>query len=113
MSDRQLTDRNIPMMNKRAQRFAEVEQAQDVVSTIKRLITYFIHEKTMVLSMLLVVIVGTLAGVYAPSLQSQAIDIIAGSAEGILLTTLLLIAITYAIYCLCQLLQGMIGARLS
>ncbi len=113
MSDRKLTDRNIPMMNKRAQRFAEVEQAQDVGATLKRLITYFMHEKTMVLSMLIVVIIGTLAGVYAPSLQSQAIDIIAGSETGVLLITLLLMAITYAIYCLCQLLQGVIGARLS
>ncbi|MCD7892606.1 MAG: ABC transporter ATP-binding protein/permease [Erysipelotrichaceae bacterium] len=113
MSDHKLTDRNIPMMNRRSQRFAEVEQANDVGTTLKRLLAYFAKEKKMVLSMLIVVIVGTLAGVYAPSLQSQAVDIIAGSNEGILMTTLLLMAMTYAIYCVCQLLQGVIGARLS
>ncbi len=113
MSDRKLAERNIPTLNSRAQRFAEVEQAENVSATLKRLLAYFAHEKKMVLGMLMVVIIGTFSGVYAPSLQSQAVDIIAGSYEGVLSTTLIMMAITYIIYCLCQLLQGVIGARLS
>ena len=45
------------------------------------------REKAMVLAMLAVVLFGTLCGVYAPSLQSQAIDIIAGVQAGSLLRT--------------------------
>lgn len=67
----------------------------------------------MVLGMLAAVVFGTLCGVYAPSLQSRAIDILAGTASGHLLRTVLLMLAVYVLYCLGQLLQNLISARLS
>ena len=67
----------------------------------------------MVLAMLAVVLFGTLCGVYAPSLQSQAIDIIAGVQAGSLLRTLLWMLAAYLLYSGSQLVQGLLSARLS
>ena len=71
------------------------------------------REKAMVLAMLAVVLFGTLCGVYAPSLQSQAIDIIAGVQAGSLLRTLLWMLAAYLLYSGSQLVQGLLSARLS
>lgn len=105
--------RNIPGMGNRANRFAEVEHAENIAGTLKRILTYFMKEKGMVISMFAVVVFGTLCGIYAPSLQSQAIDIIAGTAEQKLIRTLILMLAVYLLYSGCQLLQGLISAQLS
>ena len=65
------------------------------------------------LAMLAVVIFGTACGVYAPSLQSNAIDIIAGVRTGSLAGTVLWMLAAYLVYSGCQLLQGLLSARLS
>lgn len=113
MADKKLEERNIPGVMNRAARFAEAEHAENVGVTLKRILTYFAHEKLMVTFMLVIVITGTLCGVYAPSLQSKAIDIIAGTKEGILARTLMLMLVMYLFYSGCQLFQGVISARLS
>ena len=110
--DQKLEMRNIPGMRSR-ERFVEAEHAQNVGDTLKRIIAYFIHEKILVFGMLAVVIFGTLCGVYAPSLQSNAIDIIAGTGSGQLNSTLLCMLAVYLLYSGCQLLQGLLSARLS
>ncbi len=97
----------------RGNRFAEVEHAQNAMETTKRILAYFAKEKMLVIAMLAVVIFGTLCGVYAPSLQSKAIDIIAGEEDGALLSTILLMLAVYLFYCICQLLQSMVSAYLS
>ncbi|MGN0164427.1 MAG: ABC transporter ATP-binding protein [Candidatus Ornithomonoglobus sp.] len=107
-----LAARNIPGMN-RHERFTAVEHAENVGGTVKRIITYFMREKILVIIMLGVVIFGTLCGVYAPSLQSNAIDIIAGAGDGILAPTLILMLIVYLLYSGSQLLQGLFSAKLS
>ena len=112
MDNKKLMERNIPGMNRNA-RFAEVEHAENLGSTLKRILTYFAREKGMILSMLVIVILGTLCGVYAPSLQSKAIDIIAGSKEGQLTRTLILMLTVYFLYSGSQLLQGLLSAKLS
>lgn len=112
MSDQKTVERNIPGMNRNA-RFAEAEHAENAGAALKRIWTYFAHEKRMVISMLAVVIFGTLCGVYAPSLQSNAIDIIAGSAAGKLSRTLIIMLIIYLLYSFFQLLQGLLSAKLS
>lgn len=94
-------------------RFAEVEHAENVGQTLRRIATYFAREKTMVLGMLAVVIFGTLCGIYAPALQSRAIDIIAGDREGALPSALVLMLIVYLFYCGSQLFQGLLSANLS
>ena len=112
MSENKNVERNIPGINRHTQ-FAEVEQAEHVSNTLKRIITYFVHEKMLVACMLCIVIFGTFCGVYAPSLQSKAIDIIAGSAGGNLSCTLLFMLAVYLFYSGSQLLQGLLSAHLS
>lgn len=106
-------EQNIPGMVSRGQRFAEVEYAENMGAVLKRIGVYFAKEKNMVLGMLSVVILGTLCGVYAPSLQSKAIDIIAKSRTGNLSATLILMTAIYLLYSGGQLMQGLISARLS
>lgn len=112
MADNKLQERNIPGMNRGA-RFAEVEYAENAGAVLARIVTYFAHEKLMVISMLTAVIFGTLSGIWAPSLQSRAIDMIASGKTDTFGRTLLLILAVYLFYSCCQLLQGLISARLS
>ena len=111
-ADKKLVERTIPGMNRGA-RFAAVEYAEDIGGTLKRILTYFAKEKVLVLSMLVIVVFGTLCGVYAPSLQSKSIDIIAGTEEGSLINALILMLAVYLLYSGSQLLQGFLSARLS
>lgn len=110
--DQRLEMRNIPGMRSR-ERFVEVQHAEDSKATMKRMVTYFAREKRMVICMFVTVIFGTLCGVCAPGLQSRAIDIIAGSATGNLIRTLLLMLAVYFLYCESQLLQGLFSAKIS
>lgn len=110
--EQKLLARNIPGMNRR-ERFAEVQHAENAGAALRRIAMYFAREKFMVLSMLAVVVFGTLCGVYAPVLQSRAIDIIAGIRPGNVLNTSLFMLAVYLFYSLGQLLQGLVSARLS
>ena len=106
-------EQNIPMMNRRGNRFAQVEHAQNAGAALKRIIRYFIYERKLVLTMLAVVVLGTICGVYAPSLQSNAVDIIAGTREGILSRTVVFMSVLYLLYSGSQLLQNLLSAKLS
>lgn len=110
--EHKLEIRNIPGMRSR-ERFVEVQYAQDIKTTLKRIASYFVKEKIMVLCMMVTVFFGTLCGVYAPSLQSKAVDIIAGTKEGSLARTLLFMLAVYMLYSGSQLLQGLFSAKLS
>ncbi|MGM9662629.1 MAG: ABC transporter ATP-binding protein [Oscillospiraceae bacterium] len=109
---RKLEVRNIPGMRAR-ERFVEVEHAENAAAALRRMAAYFVREKGMLLCMLAAVVFGTLCGVLAPSLQSRAIDIIAGTGEGDFVRTLLLMLAAYLLYSGSQLLQGLFSARLS
>lgn len=111
--EQNLAARNIPGMMNRIQRFAEAEHAENAGAALRRIAAYFAREKAMVLVMLAVVVFGTICGVYAPSLQSNAIDIIAGVRAGSLARTVLWMLSAYLLYSACQLLQGLLSARLS
>ncbi len=67
----------------------------------------------MLAALLAIVVLGTLAGIFAPSQQSNAIDVITGTLDGSLALFLALMLGAYLVYCLCQLLQGVLSARLS
>ena len=110
-----LEQRNIPGMMNRGPgaRFAAVEHAENAGAALKRIAAYFAKEKAMVLAMLGVVVFGTLCGVYAPSVQSRVIDMIAGSRDGLLLPTVGLMAAVYLLYSASQLFQGLVSAKLS
>ena len=110
--DKKLMERSIPGMN-RHERFVEVEHAKNAGAALKRLVTYFAKEKTLVAGMLAIVLAGTLCGVYAPSLQSSAIDMIAGEKTGDLAKTVVVMLVAYLIYSASQLLQGLLSARIS
>lgn len=111
-NEQKLQERNIPGMN-RHERFGEVQHAENAGKTLKRIMTYFAREKVMVVCMIIIVIFGTLCGVFAPSLQSRAVDIIAGSAEGSLIGTIILMLAVYLLYSAGQLLQNLFSAKLS
>lgn len=113
LQEEKKVEQSIPMMNRRGNRFAQVEHAQNAGAALKRIFHYFIYERRLVLGMLLVVVLGTICGVYAPSIQSHAVDIIAGSREGILSRTLLFMTAMYLLYSGSQLLQSLISAKLS
>lgn len=111
-NEKKLLERNVPGMN-RGNRFATVEYAENIRGTMKRIVTYFAKEKTLVFTMLVIVLMGTLCGIYAPSLQSDAIDIISCTEEGSFIKTLILMLMFYLLYSGSQLLQGFLSARLS
>ncbi|MGN0587825.1 MAG: ABC transporter ATP-binding protein [Oscillospiraceae bacterium] len=105
-------NKNIPGMSRR-ERFVEVQHAENAGETIKHIITYFTREKTLVIGMLAVVIFGTLCGIYAPAVQSKAIDVIAGTRSDSLAVTIFIMLAAYLLYSGSQLLQGLLSARLS
>ena len=111
--DSKLAERNIPGMMNRRERFAEPEHADNIGATVRRIAVYFVKEKKLVAGMLAVVLSGTLCGILAPSLQSGAVDIIAGEKQGILSHMLTLMLSVYLFYSICGLLQGLCSARLS
>lgn len=111
--NQKLTNHNIPGIMNRHERFAEPEHADNIGATVRRICTYFMGERTLVICMLIVVVSGTLCGIYAPSIQSSAVDIIAGEKAGVLSKTLFLMLFVYLLYSACGLLQGLCSARLS
>ena len=98
---------------RRGAMFAETEYAKDIGWTLKRIGLYFVKEKKLIFGMLAAVLGGTLAGIYAPMLQSNAVDIIAGQREGDLKTTLAFMLATYLLASLLRLAQGVFSAKLS
>lgn len=112
MSNQKIAEKSIPGAN-RESRFAAVEYAEDRKGTLRRIMVYFVKEKSLVAAMLAVVLIGTLCGVWAPSVQSNAIDVIEGSRKGNLTTLICFMLFAYLVYSFGQLLQGMISAHLS
>lgn len=112
MANLKMIEKSIPGANRGAH-FATVQYAKDRKGTLYRIMVYFMKEKRLVVSMLGVVMVGTLCGVWAPSLQSHAIDVIAGSDSGNLKRLICLMVVAYLIYSVGQLLQGIVSAHLS
>ena len=94
-------------------RFAETEYAKDIGWTLKRIGSYFVKEKKLIFGMLSAVLGGTLCGIYAPMLQSNAVDIIAGQRDGDLKTTIFFMLATYLMVSLLRLGQGVFSAKLS
>ena len=64
----------------------EVEKPKESKQTFKRLLQYFVDERKLLIGLLLAVTMGVLCNVYAPKLQSQAIDSITQGAFGVTLS---------------------------
>ena len=90
-----------------------VEKAKDKKGTLKRLIAYFAAEKAMIIGLLAAVIVVVICSVYAPKLQSNAIDIIASGRFKELTPILITMVGVYIIHSICTFLQTKISAVLS
>ena len=88
-----------------------VEKAKDKKGTLKRLIAYFAAEKAMIIGLLAAVVV--ICSVYAPKLQSNAIDIIASGRFKELTPILITMVVVYIIHSICTFLQTKISAVLS
>ena len=94
-------------------RFAEVQHAENAWATLRRIWRYFATEQKLLVIMIFVVVLGTFCGVYAPSLQSKAIDIIAGKSEGELLTYIIWMVVANLLVSATSLIQSLCSARLS
>lgn len=90
-----------------------VEKAKDKKGTLKRLIAYFAAEKAMIIWLLAAVIVVVICSVYAPKLQSNAIDIIASGRFKELTPIHITMVVVYIIHSICTFLQTKISAVLS
>ncbi len=91
----------------------EIEHAADAGTAVKRLIRYFFREKGLLICLFAIVIFGSVCGILAPSLQSNAIDIIAGSRKGDLLRAVLLMLAVYLFYSASQFVKSYCSAKLS
>ena len=108
-----LVQGNLPGTRTRGQRFAQIEYANDIRGTLKRLLSYFARERAVVFAMLGVVVFGTVCGIYAPSLQSRAVDIIAKEKHGNLGSCLIAMIFVYLCYSVSGLFQRLLSARLG
>lgn len=90
-----------------------VEKAKDKKGTLKRMIAYFAAEKAMIIGLLAAVIVVVICSVYAPKLQSNAIDIIASGRFKEVTPILITMVVVYIIHSICTFLQTKISAVLS
>lgn len=90
-----------------------VEKPQNGKKTLKRLIGYFVSEKKMLFLLMLAVVVVVACSVYAPKLQSNAIDAIAGRQWDMLSPILIVMVIIYIIHSICTYMQSKLSAVLS
>ena len=90
-----------------------VEKPKEGKKTILRLIRYFQREKFMVIALMAVVVFHVFCSVYAPKLQSQAIDEITNHNFGVLPAILAIMLIAYVLNSVCTLFQSLLSAHLS
>ena len=91
----------------------QVEKPKDGKGTIKRLVKYLSGEGKRLTGLLIAVVTIVCCNVYAPGLQSSAIDIITKKEFEALPTILVYMLIVYGISSMCTLLQGRCSAILS
>lgn len=90
-----------------------VEKPQNGKKTLKRLMGYFVSEKKMLFLLMLAVVVVVACSVYAPKLQSNAIDAIAIRQWDKLSPILIVMVIIYIIHSICTYMQSKLSAVLS
>lgn len=116
---RQEESRQAQMNNYRAfgrrpgSRNMTVEKPQNGKKTLKRLMGYFVSEKKMLFLLMLAVVVVVACSVYAPKLQSNAIDAIAIRQWDKLSPILIVMVIIYIIHSICTYMQSKLSAVLS
>lgn len=90
-----------------------VEKAENVKGTLARLLQYFQKTKKLLVMLLVSVVCVTVAGLFAPSLQGDAIDAIADKDWDALSTCVIVLLVVYLANVLFTLAQSLLAARLS
>ena len=103
----------IPGMKGPKNRNMTVEKPKNGKETLKRLLMYFAKEKMSVLFLFLSVLFMVICSVYAPKLQSNAIDSITVGEFSNLKYILSTMIVVYLFHSLCSFLQARLSARLS
>lgn len=90
-----------------------VEHAADVKGTLKKLLKYFKQSNKLLVMLLISVVLVTLAGLFAPSLQGSAIDAIKDRDWQSLINCIIALAAVYILNVLFSLAQSLLSARVS
>lgn len=90
-----------------------VEKPQDGKKTIVRLIKYFKNELNTLIVLLFAVVIACITSVYAPKLQSNAIDCIIARDFNKIAHILVILLIIYGIYSISSFIQTRLSAKLS
>jgi len=94
--------------------FAEIEYADNISGTVRRIFRYFLRERGLVLALMLIVVLSAVSWIAAPAFQSSAIDIIAGKETGLSFGLALgAMLACYGLFCALQYFQGWMSARLG
>lgn len=89
------------------------EKPKEGGKTLRRLAGYFTEDKKRLVFLLIAVVIVVICSVYAPKLQSRAIDMIASGQFRKLAQVLAVMLIVYGIHAVCTLFQSRISAILS
>jgi len=89
------------------------EKPKNSKETLKKLLLYFVNEKRMLTILILFVVLSVVCGVFAPSVQSTAIDKIADRNFDALPKTLIIMIVLYLLSAVCLLFQSQLSAKLS
>ena len=109
----QLNNYKIPGMRGPRNRGREVEKPKEGRKTLRRLLTYFGKELKMMIALLAAVFIIVICSVYAPRLQSNAIDYIAAGQFSMLTPVLLTMIGLYLVNSVCTFIQTRFSAILS
>ena len=90
-----------------------VEHAENTGGTLTRLLQYFKHSKKLLICLMISVICVTLAGLFAPSLQGNAIDAIKDKTWDALSRCVISLLAVYLVNVVFTLAQSLLSARLS
>ncbi len=113
--NKQQTAQNMKMPGMRGpmNRHQKVEKANDSKGTLIRLAGYFASEKITIIILLAAVLIVVICSVYAPKLQSNAIDSISKGDFSHLDNILVMMLVVYGVHSLCTLFQSKTSAVLS
>lgn len=92
---------------------AEVEKAEKIGPTLRRLLSYFSHAKKLMLGLIAAVVAVTLLSLAAPSVQGSAIDCIKEKNWPMLYQYAAVLFGVYVVHILCSLAQSLLAARLG
>ena len=98
---------------RRPRGYEVVEKPQETGKTLKRLLQYFAKERRMIEGLIAVVVLVVFCTVYAPKLQSEAIDCLAAGTFQNLPRILTIMLVVYGVYSIATFFQSLLSAHLS